>query len=183
MAHLTALRRAALGAAFLLPIFAISSSVTAEESVVEKLFVAAGKTCLSTASDATLACKLAASVSLCKEGDAEACEVAGRVNLSFPIHDVAKGEAARPFLMRACALAPERCVDFSRISMTYLGDPELAERFLSLGCLRSAAVCNTAAAMYSAGRAVPGDAATARRFLERACRANDASACASLKRR
>jgi hypothetical protein len=177
MTHNSALR-SVLGIASVLAILVTTTSATAEDaSVMDTLMTAAGKTCMSTSPISTLACRLTVVIPMCKAGDAAACEVAGRVNLTHAIHDVERGQASRSFLLRGCALAPDRCVDFSHLAMARFGDPALARSFLELGCSRSAAVCESAATMYRVGRAVPADAPLADAFTQRACEANGRSSC------
>jgi hypothetical protein len=145
----------ALAAAAILAVLVVSPSADAQETPhYERLFEAAAKVCQATSPLSTLGCQLAFAVPKCKAGDASACEMLGYVTLAHPIHDLPKGTISRPFMFRACELSPETCVDFARISMDKLGDPDLAAQFLEVGCARSASVCRTAETMYSRGRAI-----------------------------
>jgi TPR repeat protein len=174
----------AFAAAALFTVVGHASSAHAQETPhYERLLEAAAKTCRATSPLSTLACQLMFSIPKCKDGDASACEMVGYVTLAHPIHDIPKGLVARAFLLRACELSPSMCVDFARLSMDKLGESELAGQFLELGCTRSASVCRTAAVMYRRGREIPADAILFRHYMQRACKANDASACALLVER
>ena len=133
-------------------------------SPLERLLVAAEKTCVSVMPDAELACVVAALARRCEDGDAGSCAIAARVNLSYKVHDVAAGAVATALLARACTLDPETCVDAARAVVLGWADHDLARRFLVFGCLRSAGVCRASASMYAEGKWMPRDVETSHWF-------------------
>jgi hypothetical protein len=174
----------ALAALALFTVVAVSPPAEAQETPhYERLLEAAGKVCRATSPLSTMACQLTFAVPKCKAGDASACEMLGYVTLAHPIHDLPKGLVSRAFMLRACELSPEKCIDFARVSMDKLGEPDLAAQFLDVGCARSPSVCRTAATMYSRGRRMPADPLRFRHYLQRACAGDDTSACALLVKR
>jgi len=167
------LRRSLVTIAALAALLVAPRAATADDARApfESLGRAARVECASTATSSNLSCQLVESIAACKRGDADACEVVGRVSMTRDVHDVPRATATPFFLLRACSLAPAKCVGLVPVAMRRLGDPDLALALLDEGCTRSVGVCRVAASMYVVGRAVPSDDAIAWSFTQRAAKA------------
>lgn len=114
--------------------FAGSGALAAppDDAAMEGFTAAASRACLGTTSMSNIACTLAGSARRCQTGDADGCELAGKFNLLSDLPGAARGSVVRPFLFRACSIAPGKCVAFADLADRRLNDRALADAFLRI---------------------------------------------------
>jgi len=114
--------------------FAGSGALAAspDDAAMEGFASAAARACLGTTAMSNIACTLSSGVQRCRAGDADGCELAGKFNLLNDLPGAPRGSVMRPFLFRACGLAPDKCIAFADFADRRLNDRALADAFLRI---------------------------------------------------